>query len=69
MYQDSAGVCHLRELSKAGLTHVHLLPCFHFAGVDDVKDNWKSVGRLKTFVSLLLVFFTVQHNLHNKFLS
>ncbi|KAM7526852.1 hypothetical protein LguiA_016754 [Lonicera macranthoides] len=39
--QDSAGVLHLKRLSSAGLTHVHLLPTFQFAGVDDEKDKWK----------------------------
>ncbi|CAN6460585.1 unnamed protein product [Victoria cruziana] len=39
--QDSAGICHLNRLSKAGLTHIHLLPSFHFAGVDDDKEKWK----------------------------
>ncbi|GAB4836395.1 Pullulanase 1, chloroplastic [Ancistrocladus abbreviatus] len=41
--QNSAGVLHLKKLSLAGLTHVHLLPSFQFAGVDDQKENWKSV--------------------------
>uniref|UniRef100_A0A0A9E174 Zpu1 n=1 Tax=Arundo donax TaxID=35708 RepID=A0A0A9E174_ARUDO len=41
--QDSAGVHHLRKLSDAGLTHVHLLPSFQFGGVDDIKNNWKCV--------------------------
>lgn len=41
--QDSAGVLHLKKLSAAGLTHVHLLPTFHFAEVDDDKKNWKVV--------------------------
>ncbi|MQL95806.1 hypothetical protein Taro_028473 [Colocasia esculenta] len=40
---NSAGVFHLRKLSEAGLTHVHLLPSFHFAGVDDVREKWKYV--------------------------
>ncbi|XP_052152892.1 pullulanase 1, chloroplastic [Oryza glaberrima] len=42
-FQDSAGIRHLRKLSAAGLTHVHLLPSFHFASVDDNKSNWKFV--------------------------
>ncbi|XP_068641519.1 pullulanase 1, chloroplastic isoform X2 [Aristolochia californica] len=41
--QESAGIRHLKELSDAGLTHVHLLPSFQFAGVDDRKENWKYV--------------------------
>uniref|UniRef100_A0A453QUY4 Glycosyl hydrolase family 13 catalytic domain-containing protein n=1 Tax=Aegilops tauschii subsp. strangulata TaxID=200361 RepID=A0A453QUY4_AEGTS len=50
-YQASAGMQHLRKLSDAGLTHVHLLPSFHFAGVDDIKSNWKFVDEceLATF--------------------
>ncbi|KAB1211035.1 Pullulanase 1, chloroplastic, partial [Morella rubra] len=41
--QDSSGMLHLKKLSNAGLTHVHLLPTFQFAGVDDEKENWKFV--------------------------
>ncbi|GAB2276821.1 Pullulanase 1, chloroplastic [Dionaea muscipula] len=41
--QDSAGMSHLRKLSIAGLTHVHLLPSFQFASVDDRRENWKHV--------------------------
>ncbi|KAK4800015.1 hypothetical protein SAY86_025380 [Trapa natans] len=39
--QDSLGMLHLKKLSKAGLTHIHLLPSFQFAGVDDEKEKWK----------------------------
>ncbi|XP_073224055.1 pullulanase 1, chloroplastic isoform X2 [Cicer arietinum] len=42
-FPDSAGVLHLKKLSSAGITHVHLLPAFQFAGVDDQKENWKNV--------------------------
>nr|XP_016436612.1 PREDICTED: pullulanase 1, chloroplastic-like [Nicotiana tabacum] len=41
--QDSAGVKHLKRLSSAGITHVHLLPTFQFAGVEDEKHKWKHV--------------------------
>ncbi|KAF3434074.1 hypothetical protein FNV43_RR25177 [Rhamnella rubrinervis] len=41
--QDSAGVRHLKKLSNAGITHIHLLPTFQFAGVDDNKEKWKSI--------------------------
>ncbi|KAB2031451.1 hypothetical protein ES319_D05G305600v1 [Gossypium barbadense] len=41
--KDSAGMLHLKKLSKAGITHVHLLPTFQFAAVDDEKENWKYV--------------------------
>ncbi|XP_059628366.1 pullulanase 1, chloroplastic [Cornus florida] len=40
-FQESAGVLHLKKLSSVGLTHVHLLPTFQFAGVADEKDKWK----------------------------
>lgn len=43
--KDSAGVLHLKKLSNAGISHVHLLPSFQFAGVDDDKEKWKSVGK------------------------
>lgn len=43
--QESAGVAHLKKLAKAGLSHVHLLPCFDFSSVDERKDYWKSVGK------------------------
>ncbi|NTU78946.1 MAG: pullulanase-type alpha-1,6-glucosidase [Chloroflexales bacterium] len=32
---ESAGVAHLRELAEAGVTHIHLLPAFDFATVDE----------------------------------
>ncbi|XP_073139704.1 pullulanase 1, chloroplastic isoform X3 [Henckelia pumila] len=38
---DSAGMLHLKKLSKAGITHIHLLPTFHFGGVDDEKGKWE----------------------------
>ncbi|XP_062156540.1 pullulanase 1, chloroplastic [Alnus glutinosa] len=41
--QDSSGVLHLKKLSNSGITHIHLLPTFQFAGVDDERENWKSV--------------------------
>ncbi|XP_031092052.1 pullulanase 1, chloroplastic isoform X1 [Ipomoea triloba] len=49
--QDSAGVLHLKRLSSAGLTHIHLLPTFHFADVDDEKHKWKHADteKLKSF--------------------
>lgn len=43
--KDSAGVQHLKKLSSAGVTHVHLLPTFQFAGVEDEKDKWKHIGK------------------------
>ncbi|XP_052200202.1 pullulanase 1, chloroplastic isoform X2 [Diospyros lotus] len=40
--EDSACVHHLKRVSNAGITHVHLLPTFQFAGVADEKDKWKN---------------------------
>ncbi|XP_031382512.1 pullulanase 1, chloroplastic, partial [Punica granatum] len=45
--EDSAGMLHLQKLSGAGLTHVHLLPSFQFAGVEDEKNKWKCVDTKK----------------------
>ncbi|XP_071734592.1 pullulanase 1, chloroplastic isoform X2 [Rutidosis leptorrhynchoides] len=39
--EESAGVLHLKKLSDAGLTHIHLLPTFQFGDVDDEKEKWK----------------------------
>ena len=55
MIQDTAGIRHLRKLSDAGLTHVHLLPSFQFGGVDDIKNNWKFVGKDSFFLYILPV--------------
>lgn len=45
---------HLKKLSHAGITHVHLLPTYHFAGVDDDKRKWQTVGT-NLLIMLLLV--------------
>jgi len=36
----SAGMTHLRRLAEAGLTHVHLLPAFDFATVNENRADW-----------------------------
>eukprot|EP00271_Cylindrocystis_brebissonii_P021887 TRINITY_DN8144_c0_g1_i1.p1 TRINITY_DN8144_c0_g1~~TRINITY_DN8144_c0_g1_i1.p1 ORF type:complete len:1104 (-),score=220.70 TRINITY_DN8144_c0_g1_i1:358-3669(-) len=41
--QESAGVRHLKGLKEAGLTHIHLLPCFDFSSVNERKETWKTV--------------------------
>jgi pullulanase-type alpha-1,6-glucosidase len=38
----SQGLDHLQSLAEAGLTHVHLLPAFDFATVDDDRSRWHS---------------------------
>ena len=53
-YKDSEGVHHLKRLSSSGLTHVHLLPSFHFADVADEKDKWKNAGNIP--LSLMSAF-------------
>ncbi|MCO5576819.1 hypothetical protein L7F22_030639, partial [Adiantum nelumboides] len=45
--QTSRGIKHLKELADAGLTHIHLLPSFDFASVDEIKENWKTVDSRK----------------------
>jgi pullulanase len=37
---DSNGMQHLKRLAQAGLTHVHLMPVFDFATVDENKSGW-----------------------------
>ncbi|MBA2667334.1 MAG: pullulanase-type alpha-1,6-glucosidase, partial [Trueperaceae bacterium] len=37
---DTHGVRHLRDLSRAGLTHVQLLPTFDLATVDEDRSTW-----------------------------
>jgi pullulanase-type alpha-1,6-glucosidase len=50
---DSDGMRHLTSLANAGLTHIHLLPVFDIASVDEVSSNWVSVDEnlLKTYPS------------------
>ena len=44
-FEESSSVCvsHLRTLSDAGLTHVHLLPSYDFGSVPELKENQLSV--------------------------
>jgi pullulanase-type alpha-1,6-glucosidase len=41
--KDSNGMKHLEELAQAGLTHIHLLPAFDIASVNEDKSTWKTV--------------------------
>ena len=45
----SSGMTHLAKLAAAGLTHVHLLPIFDFATVNEVKSEQKSPPDLSAF--------------------
>lgn len=38
----SEGMRHLRRLAHAGVSHVHLLPAFDFATVDEDRSTWRS---------------------------
>ncbi len=40
---ESSGMQHLRALAQAGLTHVHLLPAFDIASIEEDKALWQSV--------------------------
>ncbi|HUS95088.1 MAG TPA: pullulanase-type alpha-1,6-glucosidase [Patescibacteria group bacterium] len=40
---DSDGMAHLRGLAEAGLTHIHLLPTFDIATIEEDKSTWESV--------------------------
>ena len=48
---DSNGMQHLKALAEAGLTHIHLLPAFDIASVNENYTTWKSVDEdlLKTY--------------------
>jgi pullulanase len=39
--RSSPGLDHLQALAEAGLTHVHLMPVFDFATVDDDRSRWR----------------------------
>ena len=43
---NSNGTKRLRTLAKAGLTHLHLLPSFDFATVNENKSTWQSTANL-----------------------
>ncbi len=45
--QSSNGVKHLKSLATAGLTHIHLLPVFDIASVNEDKTTWKTVDNAK----------------------
>ncbi|MCA9957146.1 MAG: hypothetical protein KC434_20600, partial [Anaerolineales bacterium] len=50
---DSNGMQHLAALSEAGLTHLHLLPSFDIATIDEDKSTWvtPSFEELATYPS------------------
>ena len=41
--KDSNGMKHLSALVQAGLTHIHLLPAFDIASVNEDKSTWQTV--------------------------
>ncbi len=43
---SSYGMIHLRNLAKAGLKAVHIMPSYHTGSVDENKANWQSPGNL-----------------------
>jgi len=49
--KDSNGMQHLASLAQAGLTHIHLLPAFDIASVNEDKSTWQTVdeAQLKTY--------------------
>ncbi len=42
---NSNGMRHLKALADAGLTHIHLLPAFDIASVNEDKTTWQSVDQ------------------------
>ncbi|MEY3407146.1 MAG: hypothetical protein RL038_207, partial [Actinomycetota bacterium] len=47
--KTSAGMLHLKQLADAGLTHLHLLPTFDIASVDEDASTWESPGDLSGY--------------------
>jgi pullulanase len=49
--KDSNGMKHLSALAQAGLTHIHLLPAFDIASINEDKSTWQTVdeGKLKSY--------------------
>ena len=47
--QNAAGYQHLKSLSEAGLSHLHLLPTFDIATIDEDKATWQDPGDLSQF--------------------
>jgi pullulanase len=45
--KDSNGMKHLKALAQAGLTHIHLLPAFDIASVNEDKSTWQTVDEDK----------------------
>jgi pullulanase-type alpha-1,6-glucosidase len=41
--KDSNGMKHLAALAEAGLTHIHLLPAFDIASVNEDKSTWQAL--------------------------
>ncbi len=39
--EDSLALRHLRSLAEAGLTHLHLLPTFDIATIDEDRSSWR----------------------------
>ena len=46
---SSNGMRHLQTLAQAGLKAVHILPSFHFDGVNEDKSTWQVTGDLSQF--------------------
>ncbi|HEY0142103.1 MAG TPA: pullulanase-type alpha-1,6-glucosidase [Thermoanaerobaculia bacterium] len=47
----SNGMQHLSKLATAGLTHIHLLPAFDIATVNEDKSQWLAPGDLSTYAA------------------
>ena len=49
--KDSDGMKHLTTLANTGLTHIHLLPVFDIASVNEDKSTWQTIddNLLKTY--------------------
>jgi pullulanase len=48
-HTQSKGMKHLKAIAEAGLTHVHLLPTFDIATINEDKGTWKSPEDLSVY--------------------
>jgi pullulanase len=48
---QSNGMKHLKAIADAGLTHLHLLPTFDIATINEDKSTWKTPGDLSVYAA------------------
>ena len=46
---ETNGMRHLRDLARAGMKAIHLLPTFHIASINEDKSTWQTPGDLSIY--------------------